>query len=49
LVIVDTVGRVALYALDGRLAAVERDDVVDEALAGGRELDAGGRVGRVVV
>ena len=48
LIIVDAVGGVPLYALDGGFTAVECDDVVDEALAGGGELDAGGGVGRVV-
>ena len=37
LVIVDTVGGVAFHALDGGFAAVEVDDVLHEALTGGRE------------
>lgn len=48
LIVVDTVGRVPLDALHRRLAAVEGDDVVDEALTGGREGQAFTRVGRVV-
>lgn len=35
LVVVHAVRRVPLHALDCRLAAIERDDVVDESLAGG--------------
>ena len=49
LVVVDAVGRVPLHALDGRLAAVERDDVVDEALPRGGELDRLRWVRRVVI
>lgn len=48
LVVVDAVCCVPLHALDGWLAAVERDNVIHEALAGGRERDAGGGVGGVV-
>ena len=39
LVVVDAVGRVSLHALDGRLAAVESDDVIHESLTSGGELD----------
>ncbi len=49
LVVVDAVCCVALHAFDGRLAAVERDDVVHEALAGRGERDPAGGVGCVVV
>jgi hypothetical protein len=49
LVVVDAVCCVALHAFDGRLAAVERDDIVHEALAGRGERDAAGGVGCVIV
>lgn len=48
LIVIDAIGGVALHALDGGLAAVERDDVVDEGLAGWRELERFGWVGGVV-
>ena len=37
LIVVNAVGRVALYTLDGGFAVVEGDDVVDEGLASGGE------------
>lgn len=48
LVVVDAVGGVALHALDGGVAAVELEDVVDEGLAGRGELEGLGWVGGVV-
>lgn len=35
LIIIDAVWRVALHALDGGLAGVEGDDIVDEGLSSG--------------
>ena len=49
LVVVHAVGRVPLDALDGRVAAVQRDDVVEQGLASGRERDRFRGVRRVVV
>lgn len=48
LVVVDAVGRVALHPLDCRLAAVERDDVVNERLPVFLERQRLGGVGGVV-
>ena len=48
LVIIHTIRRIALHALDSRLTAVQRDDIVDEGLAGGVQRQGFGRVGLVV-
>lgn len=48
LIVVHTVGRVALDALHGGLHLVQRDDVVDERLARRRQAQRLGRVGLVV-
>lgn len=48
LVIIDTVGCVALNSLDCGFAGVEGNDVVDQSLTGGRQLDALAWVGCVV-
>lgn len=49
LIVVHAVGRVALDTLHRRLAAVQRNDIVDQALAGGRQRQALARVRRVVL
>ena len=48
LIVVHAIGRVALDALDGRFAAVQGDDVLDEALAVRAQRQGARRVGRVV-
>ena len=48
LIIIDTVWRVTLHTLDGGLAGVEGDDIVDERLSGRREGDGFRGVGFVV-
>lgn len=48
LIVVHAIGRVPPHLLDGRLAAVEVDDVVDEGLALFREGEGLGRVRGVV-
>ena len=49
LVIVNTVGCVALHALNGGLAGVESDNVVYQSLTCWRQLDALAWVGSVVL
>ncbi len=49
LVVVHAVGRVALYTLDRRLAVIQRDDVVNEGLAGRGEFEGFAGVGGVVL
>jgi len=49
LIVVYTIRRVALDALDGRFAGVEGDDVVDKALAGWGERERLGGVGGEVL
>lgn len=48
LIVIHAVRRVTTHALHGGLAAVEGDDVVDERLARGGELEGFGGVGGVV-
>ena len=49
LVIVNTVGCVAFYTLDGGLAGVESDNIVNQSLACWRQLDALAWVGSIVL
>jgi len=48
LIIVNAVRRVSLHALNGRLAAIEGEDVVDKGLTGWRQWERLGGIGSIV-